>query len=118
MKSLIHKPTYTICQWSGFFHSAATRSPQILAIEKDRRDVKAQKAHIDEQRRLLSSDKERMEQKIDQVIAEICFIIIIIINIFYASLTTWLIKITCRIPECQSIDSCTITRKFRKGVSY
>ena len=40
---------------------------QILVLEKERREVKVQKSDIDEQRRLLGNDKERMEQKIDQV---------------------------------------------------
>jgi len=39
---------------------------QILTIEKERRDVKSQKAALDEQKRLLANDKEKMEQKIDQ----------------------------------------------------
>lgn len=41
---------------------------QILTIEKERRDVKSQKAALDEQKRLLANDKEKMEQKIDQVL--------------------------------------------------
>ena len=40
---------------------------QIMTIEKERREVKTQRAALDEQKRLLASDKERMEFKIDQV---------------------------------------------------
>jgi len=44
---------------------------QILTIEKERRDVKSQKAALDEQKRLLANDKEKMEQKIDQERSEL-----------------------------------------------
>ena len=40
---------------------------QILTIEKERRDVKSQRSALDEQKRLLANDKEKLEQKIDQV---------------------------------------------------
>lgn len=44
---------------------------QILTIEKERRDVKFQRSALDEQKRLLANDKEKLEQKIDQERSEL-----------------------------------------------
>lgn len=39
---------------------------QIMTIEKERREINSQKSSVDEQRRLVANDKEKMEIKIEQ----------------------------------------------------